>query len=107
MFGKRLGIGTGLTTVVAISVVAMGAGVAGSAEPPAWQKGLQARSAGLNQKYGLPNSKSASLSSTRVSSVPQPDWLRALEIRSKAMNARYGLGNANVTISTLTGKAAR
>jgi hypothetical protein len=107
MFGKRLGIGTGLATILAVSVVAIGASVADSSEPPAWQKGLHARSAGLNQKYGLPNSRSASLASAGVSSVPQPDWRRALEIRSKAMNARYGLGNANVTISTLTGKAAR
>ena len=57
MFGKRLGIGTGLTTVMAVSVVAMGAGVADSNGPPAWQKGLQARSEALNQKYGLPSSK--------------------------------------------------
>lgn len=106
MFGKRLGIGTGLTTVMAVSVVAMGAGVANSAAPPAWQKGLQARSEALNQKYGLPSSKAAALS-TSVSSVPQPDWLRALELRSQAMNRRYGLPNANVTISSATAKAAR
>ena len=107
MFGKRLGIGTGLTTVMAVSVVAMGAGVANSDGPPAWQKGLQARSEALNQKYGLPSSKAAALSTSVVSSVPQPDWLRALELRSQAMNRRYGLPNANVTISSATAKAAR
>jgi hypothetical protein len=106
MFGKRLGIGTGFT-ILAISVVAIGAGVAGSTEPPAWQKGMQARSEALNQKYGLPNAKSAALSTTRVSSVPQPDWLRALEIRSRAMNVRYGLGNAGAATTTLSGTEGR
>ena len=72
MFGKRLCIGTGLATILAVSVVAIGAGVADSSEPPAWQKGLHARSAGLNQKYGLPNSRSASLASpaSRASRSP-------------------------------------
>jgi hypothetical protein len=103
MFGKRMGIGTGVSTALAVSVVAIGAGVAGSTEPPAWQKGLQVRSEGLNHRYGLPNAKSTALSTVRVSSVPQPDWLRALELRSKAMNRRYGLGNPSAATTTLSG----
>jgi len=96
MFGKRLGIGTGFT-ILAVSVVAIGAGtvLAGSAAPPAWQKGLQARSEALNQKYGLGEPTSAALRTSGVSSVPQPDWLRALELRSEAMNRRYGLPHAS------------
>ena len=90
MFGKRVSIGTSVATVLAVSVATIGAGaaIAGSTEPPAWQKGLHARSAGLNQKYGLgqPGVGFAERSAG-VSSVAQPDWLRALELRSEAMNA--------------------
>src|SRR4029077_16660062 len=66
--------------------------IAGSTEAPAWQKALHARSAALNQKYGLGHRASAPLSASSVSSVAQPDWLRALQLRSEAMNHRYGLG---------------
>jgi hypothetical protein len=93
MFGKRLGIGTGFT-ILAISVVAIGAGVAGSTEPPAWQKGMQARSEALNQKYGLGDYQNATLSTSGAPSASDPDWLRALKLRSEAMNRRYGLGSA-------------
>ena len=93
MFGKRVSIGTSVVTVLAVSVVAIGAGAAsaGGSEPPAWQKALHARSEALNQKYGLGERSSAALSASSVSSVPQPDWLRALQLRSEAMNHRYGL----------------
>jgi hypothetical protein len=96
MFGKRLGIGTGVATVLAASVVAIGAGsvIAGSAEPPAWQKGLQARSEALNQKFGLGDYRNVTLSTSGAPSASDPDWLRALELRSEAMNRRYGLGSA-------------
>jgi hypothetical protein len=99
MFGKRLGIGTGLATILAASVGAIAAGVAGGAEPPAWQKGLQARSAGLNQKYGLGDYTTATLSASGAPGVSDPDWLRALRVRSEAMNRRYGLGSAGNKIT--------
>jgi hypothetical protein len=94
MFGKRVSISTSVATVLAVSVTMIGAGaaIAGSTEPPAWQKGLHARSEALNQKYGLGDRASAPLSASSVSSVRQPDWLRALQLRSEAMNRRYGLG---------------
>ena len=95
MFGKRVSIGTSVAVVLAVSVVAIGAGAAsaGGSEPPAWQKALHARSEALNQKYGLGERSSAALSASSVSSVPQPDWLRALQLRSEAMNHRYRLGH--------------
>ena len=93
MFGKRVSIGTSIATVVAVSVATIGAGaaIAGSTEPPAWQKAVHARSEALNQKYGLGDRASAPLSASSLSSVAQPDWLRALQLRSEAMNHRYGL----------------
>ena len=106
MFGKRLGIGTGVATVLAASVVAIGAGtvIAGSAEPPAWQKGLQARSEALNQHYGLGDYASTALSTSGAPSAPDSDWLRALRLRSEAMNRLYGLGSAGdkVTVRFVT-----
>jgi hypothetical protein len=94
MFGKRVSIGTSVATVLAVSVATIGAGaaIAGSTEAPAWQKALHARSAALNQKYGLGDRASAPLTASSLSSVAQPDWLRALQLRSEAMNHRYGLG---------------
>jgi len=94
MCGKRVSIGTSIATVVAVSVATIGAGaaIAGSTEPPAWQKAVHARSEALNQKYGLGDRASAPLSASSLSSVAQPDWLRALQLRSEAMNQRYGLG---------------
>jgi hypothetical protein len=94
MFGKRLGIATSFATILAVSDVAIEASVAGGTEPPAWQKGLRARSEALNRQYGLGNYKNATLSTSGAPSVSDPDWLRALELRSEAMNRRYGLGSA-------------
>jgi hypothetical protein len=99
MFGKRLGIGMGFAIILAVSVVAIGAGGAGGTEPPAWHEGLQARSEALNQKYGLGDYKNATLSTSGAPSASDPDWLRALELRSEAMNRRYGLGSAGDKIT--------
>ena len=94
MFGKRVSIGTSVATVLAVSVVAIGAGAAtaGGTEPPAWQKALHARSEALNQKYGLGQPGVCCAERIQRLECPQPDWLRALQLRSEAMNHRYGLG---------------
>ena len=102
MFGKKLGLGTGLVAallVVAIEVPASAqrsleparqsapkVRVATHANPPAWRTGLLVRSEALNRKYGL------GTYGLRKASTSAPAWLVALAVRSDALNRKYGLG---------------
>jgi hypothetical protein len=84
MKAHRFGI-----TVVAVASVAglIGAGAAATGGTPEWLDALNARSAALNERYGLGDDESR-----RTLGTPGPDWLQALMARSDAMNREYGLG---------------
>jgi hypothetical protein len=76
-----------LIMVVAVLIVAGAFGLEaarGGDEPP-WLKALSARSAALNEKYGLGDARAAA----RADSQP---WQRALRLRSEALNRKYELG---------------
>lgn len=87
MFGKKLGIGTGILAALSVVATAIPAGAAGSAAHPAWQRALNARGDAVNREYGLGRYTRPAASTTT------PDWLRALTVRSEALNVRYGLGS--------------
>ena len=76
-------------TFVAVASVsaAIGAGAAATDDTPAWLDALNARSAALNERYGLGGE-----TTRRTLETPGPDWLQALMARSDAMNREYGLG---------------
>jgi hypothetical protein len=71
---------------VASAAAMIGAGAAASGTPD-WLDALNARSAGLNERYGLGED-----AGRRTLGAPGPDWLQALVARSDAMNREYGLG---------------
>ena len=77
-------------TFVAVASVsaAIGAGAAATDDTPAWLDALNARSAALNERYGLGGE-----TTRRTLETPGPDWLQALMARSDAMNREYGLGD--------------
>ena len=76
-------------TFAAVASVAalIGAGAAATSGTPDWLDALNARSAALNEKYGLGDD-----AGQRTLDAPGPDWLEALVARSDAMNREYGLG---------------
>lgn len=84
MKARRFGI-----TVVAVATVAaaLGAGTAMTGGAPAWLEALNARSEGLNAKYGLGDQPTR-----RALGAPGPGWLAAIQARSEAMNRYYRLG---------------
>ena len=78
----------GITVVAVASVAAaIGAGVAATGTTAPWLDALNARSAALNERYGLGDG-----TARRTLESPGPDWLQALMARSDAMNREYGLG---------------
>jgi hypothetical protein len=98
MKAHRLGI-----TFVAVAVTAatIGAGVASTQGNSDWLDALNARSAALNEKYGLGDA-----AARRTLESPGPDWLQALMARSDAMNREYGLGKyARQTARTSSAQA--
>ena len=77
-----------ITFAAVASVAALiGAGAAATDGTPDWLDALNARSAALNERYGLGDD-----TSRRTLGTPGPDWLQALMARSDAMNREYGLG---------------
>ena len=77
-----------VTTAAVASVAALiGAGAAAANGTPDWRDALDARSAALNEKYGL--GKYARQTARAAST---PDWLAALNARSDALNRQFGLG---------------
>jgi hypothetical protein len=89
--GTRFGIGTGI--ILAVLVIPLGTAAAGTGQP-GWQKGLNARSEGLNRAYGLGGNTIGTLS------VAIPGWQQGLKVRSEGLNRAYGLGGN--TIGTLS-----
>jgi hypothetical protein len=85
MKGHRLVI-----TFVAVALVAalIGAGAAATRGTPDWLDALNARSAALNERYGLGDD-----AGRRTLGAPGPSWLEALMARSDAMNREHGLGD--------------
>jgi hypothetical protein len=78
--------------VIAFAAVAsvaalIGAGAAATDGTPDWLDALNARSAALNERYGLGDN-----AGRRTLESPGPEWLQALMARSDAMNREYGLG---------------
>ena len=71
----------------AVMAFAIGAGVASTGGDSDWLDALNARSAALNEKYGLGDG-----AARRTLESPGPNWLQALMARSDAMNRAYGLG---------------
>ncbi len=97
MFGK--GLARGLVLVVVALALGVSTGAALAAQPPDWQKALNARSKALDQKYRL--DKYANMvarkyhfgaSARTTASAGAPDWLKALIVRSDALDREYGLG---------------
>lgn len=86
-----------ITFAAVASVAALiGAGAAANNGTPDWLDALDARSAGLNERYGL-----GEAAGRRTLEAPGPDWLQALTARSDAMNREYGLGkHARQTVRT-------
>jgi hypothetical protein len=78
-----------VVTFAAVASVAtlIGAGAAATNGSPDWRDALDARSAALNERYGLGED-----AGRRTLGVPGPDWLQGLTARSDAMNREYGLG---------------
>jgi hypothetical protein len=78
-----------VVTFAAVASVAtlIGAGAAATNGSPDWRDALDARSAALNERYGL-----GADAGRRTLGVPGPDWLQGLTARSDAMNREYGLG---------------
>jgi hypothetical protein len=77
-----------ITFVAVASVAALfGAGAAATDGTPDWLDALNARSAALNQQYGLGDD-----AGRRTLETPGPEWLQALVARSDAMNREHGLG---------------
>jgi len=72
---------------VASVAAAIGAGAAATDRSPDWRDALNARSAALNERYGLGDD-----AGRRTLGAPGPDWLQALMARSDAMNREYVLG---------------
>lgn len=76
------------STVVAL--IGVGAAVSGGGDPQ-WKRALDARSAALNQQYGLgvhvPFAAGSALASA------EPAWMRALRLRSEAQNQQHRLGD--------------
>ena len=72
---------------VASVAALIGAGAAATDGTPDWLDALNARSAALNERYGLGDD-----ARRRTLGAPGPDWLQALTARSDAMNREYGLG---------------
>jgi hypothetical protein len=72
---------------VASVAALIGAGTAATGSTPDWLAALNARSAALNEQYGLGED-----AGRRTLEAPGPDWLQALAARSDAMNREYGLG---------------
>ena len=73
---------------VASIAALIGAGAAAMDGTPDWLDALNARSAALNEQYGLGED-----AGRRTLGAPGPDWLQALTARSDAMNREYGLGD--------------
>ena len=77
-----------ITFAAVASVAALiGADAAATNGTPDWLDALNARSAALNEQYGLGDD-----AGRRTLDAPGPDWLQALVARSDAMNREYGLG---------------
>jgi hypothetical protein len=85
-------------TVVVVALVAALAAIALSttalagrtADMPAWEKALMARSDALNRQYGLGKYAGTRTKTARQNAMP--DWKRALIARSDALNRHYKLG---------------
>ena len=79
---------------LALAAPALGQGAQYSFERPQWQQALEARSEGMNKKYGLGDYDPA---------------IRALKLRSEELNRQHGLGeysgSAYPASSILIGKA--
>lgn len=77
-------------TFAAVASVAalIGAGAAATSGTPDWLDALNARSAALNERYGLGDD-----AGRRTLGAPGPSWLEALMARSDAMNREHGLGD--------------
>ena len=73
---------------VASIAALIGAGAAATDGTPDWLDALNARSAALNEQYGLGDD-----AGRRTLGATGPDWLQALMARSDAMNREYGLGD--------------
>jgi hypothetical protein len=78
-----------VVTFAAVASVAtlIGAGAAATNGSSDWRDALDARSAALNERYGLGGD-----AARRTLGVPGPGWLQGLTARSDAMNRAYGLG---------------
>ena len=76
-------------TFAAVASLAALSGVGADATngSPDWRDALHARSAALNERYGLGED-----AGRRTLGVPVPSWLDALTARSDAMNRGHGLG---------------
>ena len=74
-------------TAIASAAALTGPGAAATNGTPDWLDALNARSAALNERYGL-----GADAAPRTLEAPGPDWLQALMARSDAMNREYGLG---------------
>ena len=77
-----------ITFAAVASVAALiGADAVATNRTPDWLDALNARSAALNEQYGVGEG-----AERRTLGVPGPAWLQALAARSDAMNREYGLG---------------
>ena len=54
-----------------------------------WRKALEARSEGLDERYGRGAYAPVTVGQVATS---EPAWMRALRLRSEALNGQYGLG---------------
>ena len=91
--GKRLAVVAGI--VVAAIAVAIGvtAAVRSTDGQASWEKGLNARSDGLNRLYGL------GAYSAGAAAAPASNAHNALRLRSEALNQKYGLGTFAVRVT--------
>ena len=94
--GGRIGLVTGIALAATMVVLGAATGAAGTTGQAGWQKGLQARSEGLNARYGLGIRALDTVSAS-------PGWQQGLKLRSEALNQRYGLGG----IATLSVPSSR
>ena len=90
MFGKKLGIGTGIAAALLVVALAVPAGAqrsraarecsgaAISADPPAWLTGMRVRSEALNRKYGL-----GTLHAEARRAYDHAAWLVALSVAQR------------------------
>jgi hypothetical protein len=89
---QRIGTAFIVALVALLAAVAVSASALASrtADMPAWEKALMARSDALNRHYGLGKYAGKRTKTARQNAMP--DWKRALIARSEALNRHYKLG---------------